>query len=209
MSGESEEILVLIRNVKENGDNDSFIKLYDIYEKLCYEMAHKVNFYKDFNNDIRFLIFNSILKYDETRGYKFSTFLSNVVKNHCLQYHISKRKDTIYNSEDIFNDNLLNSEFNDNIQNNEELKFNNYFDLDANTTFNKITSIVNNFDSQTKKIFELRYFNGFNGKLMPWRKIAEEIGGISGQACLNIHNKAIKQIRMDIPDFIHDFSHES
>ena len=57
--------------------------------------------------------------------------------------------------------------------------------------------ISKNKDERVEKIFNERYFGGDFNKLQPWHKISKKIG-MSSQACINIHNRTVEQLKKRI-----------
>ena len=49
----------------------------------------------------------------------------------------------------------------------------------------------------SQPIFHERYFCGKRGKLKPWKDVARKIN-LSAQGCINIHDKAIKELSSKI-----------
>jgi regulator of sigma D len=61
--------------------------------------------------------------------------------------------------------------------------------------YDRILEIANGHsDKRVSKIFKLRYVDGKQNKLMPWKDISKKMN-LSIQGCINIHNAAIKYIR--------------
>lgn len=134
-------------------------------------------------NDKEFAIYNSVLKYDENKGTKFSTFLGNEAKWMCLN---------------ASNKNKKYLEINDNSYDFEKIK------IECNKLNEDFKEIVlkdfknqlkNHPDKRIQKIFAMRYSG--NKKLTPWRKISKEMK-LSIQGCINIHNSALKNITKTI-----------
>jgi hypothetical protein len=50
-----------------------------------------------------------------------------------------------------------------------------------------------------EKIFEMRYIIGEKNKVMPWKKISKELN-MSIQGCINIHNSAIEEFKLELKD---------
>ena len=62
----------------------------------------------------------------------------------------------------------------------------------------KVMKIVNNDpDSRIAKIFSMRYLEGDNNKLTPWKNIGANLE-LSIQGCINIHDKAISKIKKEL-----------
>jgi len=54
-------------------------------------------------------------------------------------------------------------------------------------------------DKRVEKIFEMRYIIGEKNKVMPWKKISKELN-MSIQGCINIHNSAIEDFKLELKD---------
>lgn len=134
-------------------------------------------------NDKEYAIYNSVLKYDENRGTKFSTFLGNEAKWMCLNASNKNKKYV---------------ELNDNTYDFECIK-----DTYEHTVVNFQDQILKEFneeiskhpDKRIQKIFSMRYSG--NKKLTPWRKISKAMN-LSIQGCINIHNAALNSISRNI-----------
>ena len=67
-----------------------------------------------------------------------------------------------------------------------------------NDIFSRILHLIDkNSDKRLKVIFHERYFCGRRGKLKPWKEVAEKVG-LSAQGCINIHNRAITDLKNKI-----------
>ena len=68
-------------------------------------------------------------------------------------------------------------------------------DIDS---YEKILEIVKEHkDNRVGRIFNLRYEEGKQNKLMPWKDVAKEMG-LSIQGCINIHNAAISYVKQTL-----------
>ena len=64
----------------------------------------------------------------------------------------------------------------------------------TNDSFNRILNLIEKHqDKRLKVIFHERYFCGSRGKLKPWKQVAQKIN-LSAQGCINIHDRAIKEL---------------
>ena len=45
----------------------------------------------------------------------------------------------------------------------------------------------------------MRYITGERNRVMPWKKISEELN-MSIQGCINIHNSAIEKFKIELKD---------
>jgi len=183
--------LDLINNIKRKRKiEESLQELINRHSGIYLDMVN--SFMKNCNNDTlreeiindkEYAIYNSVLKYDENKGTKFSTFLGNEAKWMCLN---------------ASNKNKKYLELNDFSYDFEKIKI----ECDkANEDFKEIVlkdfakQLKNHPDKRIHKIFNMRYSG--NKKLTPWRKISKEMK-LSIQGCINIHNSALKTITKNI-----------
>ncbi len=134
---------------------------------------------KDYN------IYQAALKYKSDRGTKFPTFLGNETKWICLNKYNKKKKEPQLSIEDIKEADILNTK-------NEKIKKE---DLEVFTEAIKFSK--KHKDKRVEKIFEMRYITGEKNKVMPWKKISEELD-MSIQGCINIHNSAIEKFKIEL-----------
>lgn len=131
-----------------------------------------------------FYIYKALMKFDDSRGTKFSTHLGNEAKWLCLNsYNKAKSRGCFSCS---------NYEY-------DKVEFENpHLELINKESLKKIMSIINEHpDDRVEKIFNMRYIEGENNKVMPWKKISKDLN-MSIQGCINIHNKVIKKIQKRI-----------
>ena len=73
--------------------------------------------------------------------------------------------------------------------------------LNNNDTNNNINQdnikLEKHKDKRLKTIFHERYFCGSKGKLKPWKEVAKKIN-LSAQGCINLHDKAVKELNYKI-----------
>ena len=136
---------------------------------------------KDYN------IYQAALKYKSDRGTKFPTFLGNETKWICLNKYNKKKKEPQLSIEDIKEVDILNTK-------NEKIKKE---DLEVFTEAIKFSK--KHKDKRVEKIFEMRYITGEKNKVMPWKKISEELN-MSIQGCINIHNSAVEKFKIELKD---------
>ena len=135
-------------------------------------------------------IYQSALNFDPNKNVKFSTYLGNQAKFLCLNEYNKKRRSPEVKCDEVCLDWL------------NHLSEDDYGDKEKYTEENEVLKIVKklisiNPDLRVRKIFNKRYFSKNQNKVVPWRKISSEIG-LSIQGCINIHNKAISEIRKTI-----------
>ena len=183
--------LDLVKNIKKKVNvNESLQKLIDRHSGIYLDIVN--SFLKNCNNssvkddiinDKDFAIYNTALKFDETRGTKFSTFLGNEAKWMCLNANNKNKKFIELNDQSC--------DF-DKIKDETEVDNKHFEDLILKDFQEEIK---NHPDPRIKKIFEMRYSG--NKKLVPWRKISKKMN-LSIQGCINIHNSALKSISKNI-----------
>jgi DNA-directed RNA polymerase specialized sigma24 family protein len=139
----------------------------------------------DILNEKNYNIYLAAIKYKKEKS-KFSTFLANNTKYICLtkKTRYKRNKETVC-IDDI--DFLLESESLDPDS----------FCLFSDTLQSVLSLISNNKDERVHKIFTERYFGGDFNKPQPWNRVSKKLG-LSSQACINIHNKTVKQIKSRI-----------
>ena len=181
----------LINNIKRKRKvNESLQELINRHSGIYLDIVN--SFMRNCNNDTlreeiindkEYAIYNSVLKYDENKGTKFSTFLGNEAKWICLNASNKNKKyleinDSSYDFEKLkIECDKINEDFKETVLND----FKNH--------------LKNQPDKRINKIFSMRYSG--NKKLTPWRKISKEMK-LSIQGCINIHNSALKTITKTI-----------
>ena len=140
--------------------------------------------HKELVDDKYYKIYNTAIKFDETKGAKFSTYLGNETKWMCLNiYNKNKRKP------------LFSSEFIENMAGEEDASCDTISESIKEDMFNKVLSIIKKHpDKRVEKIFTMRYITGNKNKVMPWRSIGSKVN-LSIQGCINVHNSAVKHIQ--------------
>ena len=136
---------------------------------------------KDYN------IYQAALKYEGDRGTKFPTFLGNETKWICLNKFNKRKKDPQLSIDDVKESDILHPK-------KEKIKKE---DLEVFSEAIKLSKTHK--DKRVEKIFEMRYITGEKNKVMPWKKISEELN-MSIQGCINIHNSAVEKFRIELKD---------
>ena len=136
---------------------------------------------KDYN------IYQAALKYEGDRGTKFPTFLGNETKWICLNKFNKRKKDPQLSIDDVRESDILHPK-------KEKIKKE---DLEVFSEAIKLSKTHK--DKRVEKIFEMRYITGEKNKVMPWKKISEELN-MSIQGCINIHNSAIEKFKIELKD---------
>ena len=178
--------------IKAENDEGALEELISRHSGIYVDMLKKFgmnclthNQVSDFMNDKEYVIYKAALEYDETKA-KFSTHLANKTKYMCLTQKTKNKNNKISsNFDDVQFSQKDNSYTPD-----EECKI--------NDSFSRILNLINKHkDKRLKTIFHERYFCGRRGKLKPWKEVARKLN-LSAQGCINIHNKAVKEISLKI-----------
>jgi RNA polymerase sigma factor (sigma-70 family) len=179
----------LITQIKNNSPSSSSAlnELVLRHSGICHEMIKRYqnailssgNSIDDIQKDKMYIIYKSALNFNENKNVKFSTWLGNQMRYHCLNT-INSRSRTI------------------NIEEESMKKI-----IEKNQLFIKKShikdqsdyclSMLDQFqDERIKKIFKLRYFDA--KKIMSWHKIGKKLK-ISTQTAINLHNKGKKILK--------------
>tara|TARA_Y100000310_G_C20687347_1_gene819951 strand:+ start:3188 stop:3640 length:453 start_codon:yes stop_codon:yes gene_type:complete len=133
--------------------------------------------YNDVVSEKELLVYKSALSYNPEKKAKFSTWLGNQVRYHCLN---CVNKNRLLPVDDEFLSHVIHKN-----------------QPDPEESLSEQVDYVINLLSQTKdnrvrKIFQIRYFSNPRKKT-PWSSVAKKIG-ISTQTAINLHNKTIKML---------------
>ena len=182
INSKDKEDLILVKKIKLNNCNDSFMKLSSNYENFYFSIAKK--YYtplvkmgmtkEDINAEKDFILYKAIQSFDAKQKTKFSTWFCNCTRYHFLNFINSNKKYVVSEDKTIDFFNVQNS----------------LIAIDKSSeTLDYLNSLISSMkDKRIKEIFKLRYFSG-NEKLTTWNKIARKIG-ISTQTAINLHEKA-------------------
>jgi len=183
----------LIENVKTNNDNDSLVEIINRHSGVYHGMVDRF-LSGDKNTEDRdnillekeFTIYSSVLKYDPTRGAKFTTYLANEAKWKCLNALTRNKKFKKCPLEDLIKqpEDEGGFEFHENYE---------VFSLFKN-------SLDKEKDKRVKKIIDMRY-NSASNKVTPWRKIAKALG-MSIQGVINIHNRYLSKFKKESENYV-------
>jgi len=181
-----EKDIQLIKNVKFKKDEISLKELINKHSGIYVDMVNKYipNSFEGINkedilDEKNFSIYDAIIKFDENKNTKFSTYLGNLTKWKCLN---------IYNKKIKFPQESFESAKIKNLYCDPDLS-----KLEDKENLNKVFKIVSqSTDERVKRIFKMRYSD--EKKLTPWKKIAKKLD-LSIQGCINIHNNYLKEIK--------------
>jgi RNA polymerase sigma factor (sigma-70 family) len=180
--------LELIQEVKCQNCSEAMKELETRHSGVCFSMIKK--YYNALSstgldpNEVAkekdYVMYKSILNFDPSKNIKFSTWVGNQMRFHCLN-SMNKNNNSI-------------SMDNENIKNIIERKQ----CLETVRSINKdnyeyIFNILSQFkDKRIEEIFKMRYFS--DKKVVSWSKIAKKLK-ISTQTVINLHNKALKFLK--------------
>ena len=182
----------LVENIKNEKDVDHCLQeLIERHTGIYLDIVNKYTQHTNTSNKLDLIdekdynIYQTALKYKSDKGTKFPTFLGNETKWICLnkQNKIKKEKKVAF--DDISEIDLAQEDDG----NKEKLE-----------VFKKTIELAKQHqDKRVEKIFEMRYIIGEKNKVMPWKKISKELN-MSIQGCINIHNSAIEEFKLELKD---------
>lgn len=173
----------LINKVKNKNDSFALKELEQRHSGICHQMIRK--YYnniltsgmdpEDIASDKLLVIYKSIINYNPSKNVKFSTWLGNQMRYHCLNC-MNKKDPTIT---------MENSAIKKIVEKSQ--KNNTCAETIMREKSDLIFSILERIkDKRIIKIFKLRYFNDV--KHMAWNKIGKKLK-LSTQTVINLHQK--------------------
>ena len=178
------EDIELINLIKIEKCSESFNELQGRHSNLFYSMCNKFIHQIDVNEvykDKDFVMFRAVLSFKEDKGAKFSTWLGNYTRYHCLNYIKNNHKYVTSGDDKIihfFNEKSI-SEYDQNKGNKDDV--------------DHIFSILERLnDKRIFKIFKLRYLH--DGPKLTWKQIAQKFD-LTPQTIINLHMKGRRVIR--------------
>ena len=184
----------LVENIKNNQlTDDSLKELINRHTGIYLDIVNKYTQNSNTTNKLDLIdekdynIYQAALKYQDDRGTKFPTFLGNETKWICLNKHNKRKKDPQLSIEDIKESDIL-------ARKSEKVKKEDLEIFSEAIKFSK-----KHKDKRVEKIFEMRYITGEQNKVMPWKKISQELN-MSIQGCINIHNSAIEKFKIELKE---------
>jgi len=176
------EDLSLVKKVKSNNCNDSFIKLSSSYANFYFSIAKKYTpallkmgmSKDDIKSEQYYILYKAISSFDAKQKTKFSTWFCNCSRYHFLNYINSNKKYVLSEEKTI------------DFFNNKDI----LLVVDKNSDMlDYLNSLLSSFkDKRVYDVYKLRYFSN-NEKLTTWNKIAKKLG-MSTQTAINLHEKA-------------------
>ena len=182
----------LVENIKNEKDVDDCLQqLIERHTGIYLDIVNKYTQYTNTSNKLDLIdekdynIYQTALRYKSDKGTKFPTFLGNETKWICLNKQNKLKKENKISFEDIAEVDLAQEDDSD------KEKF---------EVFKKTIELAKQHeDKRVEKIFEMRYIIGEKNKVMPWKKISRELN-MSIQGCINIHNSAIEEFKLELKD---------
>ena len=179
----------LIKKIQSEADSGALLKLEARHSGICHQMVRK--YYNSFlsvglnpeeiSSDKLLIIYKSALNFNFSKNVKFSTWLGNQMRYHCLNC-INKK--TIQTT----------SMDNENIKYHIELKQKETLTSESIVKENSelILNLIKKMkDKRILSIYKMRYFSD---RKPSWSKIAKKLN-LSTQTVINIHNKTLKILK--------------
>lgn len=174
----NEEDLELIKLIKNDNCNQSFSALEQRHANLYYSICNKFHNKVDLDEiykDKSFIIYKAVTSFRDGRGAKFSTWLGNYARYHCLNYIKNNHKYV------ISDDDKMTHFFNvKSMENHEQGKD---FKEELEDAFLILEKLR---DKRIFKIFKLRYMH--EGPKLTWKEIAKKFD-LTPQTIINLHTK--------------------
>ncbi len=182
----------LVLNVQKDNCSESAQELISRHSKLYYNCVHKfIKKYPEANlndllDDISIVFERAMRTFNPKKDAKFTTWLFNLSRFHCLNINKNKGKTLNFELKDI---DLINSSQNKFVEHS----------LSKEDTKNYIFSILAKLkDKRIIKIFELRYITGGkNNKIMPWKMVSKKMK-LSITHCINLESRALKLLHQKL-----------
>jgi RNA polymerase sigma factor (sigma-70 family) len=180
--------LDLIKNIKDNRDSESLKCLISRHSGIFCEMVKRYQYFisqkghdpKDLYEDKDVIVYQSALSFNEDKNIKFSTWLGNQARYHCLNF--LNKNSNYFPTESQYLQNM--------IENKQEQKE----DLNKENCDYFLNILKSLKDERVYKIFKMRFFSQ-NKKNRSWNAIGKKLG-ISTQTAINIYNKHIDFLKI-------------
>ena len=177
----------LINKVKEKGCNESYQTLCSKHEKLFFKICQKyISIIESVTNvsreevlqDKHYVMYKALCSYKDNKKTKFSTWLGNCTKYHCLNF-LNSNKKLIICDDDFIKYNLDKKSL-------AEKSGVQSLSFDVEFVFNILEQLK---DDRIALVFKLRYFGEFGNQKKPtWARIAKKIN-TSTQTAINLHKR--------------------
>lgn len=198
----NEDDVTLVEQVKASAGQDSpalneiIARHSGVYQKIVTSYFPKgkwedgcISLDEDFiRGSAGITIYNAALEFDPAKNVKFSSFVGHKTKYFCLRYIDQFLNPPISGEEITLEDDPVLKPFPEG--------------LGARDSLSEIFKIAGEMqDGRAIEILKERYLSSPNGKTVPWKKINKKIFKKNGSEnvtpyrCLQIHNKAIEEIK--------------
>lgn len=178
----------LVDRIQKYNCEDSLKMLCVRHAPLCYKIFKKyipsfsvknINF-DEVYQEKDYVVYKSAKTFKQSKNVKFSTWLGNQIRYHCLNT-INKKDNIIYmETKDIGN--IIDKQYQENINSNKLNELKDY-----------ITSLLEQLkDDRISKIFNMRYFETSSNQT--WTKIGKKMN-MSTQNAINLHNKGVQILK--------------
>tara|TARA_B100000287_G_C20629762_1_gene779313 strand:- start:977 stop:1573 length:597 start_codon:yes stop_codon:yes gene_type:complete len=182
----------LAEKIRDSNDGEALTELISRHSGIYVDMLKKFGYkslsqnqISDIMEDKDYVIYKAALEYDPEKA-KFSTHLANKTKYLCLTQRTKNKK------------NHLTSNYDDLEFCQKDQSLNPRDQYIFNDSFSRILNLIEDHDDKRLRvIFHERYFGGKQGKLKPWKEVAKKVK-LSAQGCINIHNRAVKELNSKI-----------
>ena len=186
-----DEDLILLKKIIKNRCNDSYLKLKEKHQRLfysqCNKFSEKLNL-EDVYSDIDFVFFKSILSFKIDKKAKFSTWLGNFTRYHCLN-HIKKNGKYVSTDQETIH-HICDQKSAENFSPPQEYR------NDVTHAFKILSKLK---DKRIHKVFKMRYLH--QGPKLTWKQIAAEFE-LTPQTIINLHLKGRRALRKKMKDEI-------
>ena len=179
-----DEDLILLKKIIKKKCGDSFVELRNKHANLFYSVCNKfgdrLNL-QEIYKDKDFVFFKAVLSFKIEKKAKFSTWLGNFTRYHCLNYIKSNNK-YVATEQDVIT-HFFDKKAIEDFEPQEEYK------NDINSAFNILRKLS---DKRIFRIFELRYLN--KGEKLTWKQIAQQFD-LTPQTIINLHGKGRETLK--------------
>jgi len=176
--------LILLNKIIKNRCGDSFVELRDKHANLFYSVCNKFGNrlpLQEIYKDKDFVFFKAVLSFKIEKKAKFSTWLGNFTRYHCLNYIKSNNK--YVNTEEEIITHFFDKKAIEDFSPTGEYR------NDVSHAFNILKKLN---DKRIFKIFELRYLE--TGPKLTWKDIADKFD-LTPQTIINLHGKGRQALK--------------
>lgn len=168
---------LLFNEIKNNGNEQAFLTIFEEYKKICYTVGRK--YHMNLENDAMYLVWMAIIEFERNKKTKFSTFLWNKCFYHCTNLIKGNKVEQKYNK-------ILQKEW-QLINRNFSIK--NVFKYDIETLLSYIKS------ERIRKVFEIKFVD--NGGKISFDEIGRTIN-CSRTTVFKDFKEGLRQIKRKI-----------